>query len=136
MEKNLGPVTALVLRCKKELWEKKENDRLKVRNGLLEEMCGLIRSKKENELAALNMVGEATKEQTEEVERTWRRKEEELRRVWDTAAEGEGKRRAVPDWAIDNITFAVMHDPVMVSLNLCCFPVRAPLWSIYMLQNP
>lgn len=32
-----------------------------------------------------------------------------------------GKRREVPDWAIDNITFAVMHDPLMVS-SLCSLP--------------
>jgi hypothetical protein len=51
----------------------------------------------------------------EAVEREWAEKEQELRRVWDIAAEAEakggahieGKRKEVPNWTIGNITFNV-----------------------------
>jgi STIP1 family protein 1 len=113
-ERSLGPVTALVLRCKKELWEKKENERLKVRNLLLEETCVLMRARKEEQKKKIAAY-DGSQQEMDEVEREWAEKEQELRRTWERAADNEGKRREVPDWAIDNITFAVMHDPVMVS---------------------
>jgi len=113
-ERSLGPVTALVLRCKKELWEKKENERLKVRNMLLEETCALMRARKEEQKKKI-AVYDGSQQEMDDVEREWAEKEQELRRTWERAADNEGKRREVPDWAIDNITFAVMHDPAMVS---------------------
>jgi STIP1 homology and U-box containing protein 1 len=113
-ERSLGPVTALVLRCKKELWEKKENERLKVRNVLLEETCALMRARKEEQKKKIAAY-DGSQQEMDDVEREWAEKEQELRRTWERAADNEGKRREVPDWAIDNITFAVMHDPVMVS---------------------
>jgi STIP1 homology and U-box containing protein 1 len=118
-ERSLAPVTALVLRCKKELWEKKEDERLKVRNTLLEESCALMKARKEEQIKKIADF-DGSRQEMDDVEREWTEKEQELRRVWDSAADKEGKRREVPDWAIDNITFAVMHDPVMVSLFLIC----------------
>lgn len=35
---SIGPITELVLRCKKELWEVREERRLRERGGLLEEV--------------------------------------------------------------------------------------------------
>lgn len=119
-ERSLSPVTALVLRCKKELWEKKEDERLKVRNTLLEEMCALMRARKEEQMKKI-AAHDGSQQEMDDVEREWTEKEQELRRVWERAADNEGKRREVPDWAIDNITFAVMHDPLMViPLISCC----------------
>jgi STIP1 homology and U-box containing protein 1 len=110
-ERSLAPVTALVLRCKKEIWERREAERLKTRNALLEELVAAIARDRDAELARAE--GEAERE---EVRRRWAEKEAELRRVWEVVADKDEKRRVVPDWAIDNITFAVMHDPVMVSV--------------------
>jgi STIP1 homology and U-box containing protein 1 len=123
-ERSLGSVTALVLRCKKEIWEKKENERLKIQNTLLEEMCGLIRGKKEEQVAKI-AAHNGSRKDIEDVEAQWARKELELRKMWDIAADAEFKRRddiaagriEPPDWLIDNITFQVMHDPVVVSPN-------------------
>ncbi len=113
-ERSLGSVTALVLRCKKELWEKREDERLKIRNTLLEETCSLMKSMKEEQKRKI-AAHAGSQQEMDDVEREWTEKEQELRRMWERAADSEGKRREVPDWAIDNITFAVMHDPVMVS---------------------
>lgn len=121
-EASLGLVTALVLRCKKELWEKKEDERLKVRNILLEETSALIRARKEEQKKKI-AAHDGSQQEMDDVEREWTEKEQELRRVWESAANNEGKRREVPDWAIDNITFAVMLDPVTVSpLTIRCLP--------------
>jgi STIP1 family protein 1 len=91
---SIGPITELVLRCKKEDWERREDERLKLRGGLLEELVGLLGK-----------------------EGDWG-KAGELRRVFDAAkiGEGEARRRKVPDWCVDDITFSVMLDPVVVSL--------------------
>jgi hypothetical protein len=91
---SIGPITELVLRCKKEDWERREDERLKLRGGLLEELVGLLGK-----------------------EGDWG-KAGELRRVFDAAKveEGEARRRTVPDWCVDDITFSVMLDPVVVSL--------------------
>jgi STIP1 family protein 1 len=121
-ERSLGAVTALVLRCKKEIWERRENERLKIQNTLLEEMCSLVKEKKDQQVAKIK-AHNGSKKEMDNVEAQWAQKEQELRRMWDIAADAEakrrvdiaGKRREPPDWLIDNITFQVMHDPVMVS---------------------
>jgi hypothetical protein len=117
-ERSLGPVTALVLRCKKELWEKKENERLKIRNTLLEDLSAMMRVKREEQKRKI-AAHDGSEQEMNDVDREWSEKEQELRRIWDIAADKEGKRREVPDWIIDNITFAVMHDPVMVRPAFC-----------------
>jgi STIP1 family protein 1 len=40
---------------------------------------------------------------------------EALRGVFEAARPKEEKRREVPDWAVDDISFCVMVDPVIVS---------------------
>lgn len=93
---NIEKITALVLRCKKEWWEEQETERLHRRGGLLTELVG-----------HLQKGGEGS--ETEE-------KVGELKSVFEMAKIGgeDAKRRKVPDWAIDDITFSVMLDPVIV----------------------
>ena len=93
---NIEKITALVLRCKKEWWEEQETDRLQSRGGLLAELVGHL------ERAG---GGRETEEKVREV-----------RSVFEMAKIGgeDAKRRKVPDWAIDDITFSVMLDPVIV----------------------
>jgi hypothetical protein len=49
------------------------------------------------------------------VEEEWRGKIERMREVFERARPKEERRRQVPDWAIDDISFCVMVDPVIVS---------------------
>ena len=46
----------------------------------------------------------------------WEGKIREVRRVWESAegCNGLERRRKVPDWCVDDITFSVMLDPVVV----------------------
>ena len=105
---SIGPITELVLRCKKEDWERREDERLKLRGGLLEELVGKLGGEE--------------------------KKVEELRRIFDAAkiGEGEARRRKVPDWCVDDITFSVMLDPVVVSLS----PFPIPLFFPFPFLSP
>jgi STIP1 family protein 1 len=108
-EKSMGVVGALVLRCKKELWEKRESARLATRQGLLPQLHTLLSRERDAELSKSD--NEADKE---DIRRSYKAKQEELEKVWESSAAGEeDRRRTVPDWAIDDITFAVMQDPVV-----------------------
>lgn len=115
---SLPAVSALVLRCKKEVWEVKERARLRDVAPLLQELTDGLEDKRAMELAELERqdgLGNVEKlELQEEIKNSYRGK---LDLLWETWARGAGietKRREVPDWAIDDITFSIMHDPVTV----------------------
>ncbi|KAL8774268.1 MAG: hypothetical protein Q9209_001019 [Squamulea sp. 1 TL-2023] len=111
-------VSQLVLQAKKEKWEAKERKRIRQRSALLAELEEDLERKKGTELRKVDIMcegGEGTsdaREEREEVENTWRRKIEELRSVF-AIADGGLEQREVPDYMIDNISFCVMHDPVI-----------------------
>ena len=135
---SLGMIGELVLRCKKEVWESREEERLRVRLLLLGELViGLEKGMVEEAERCLGNGG--TKEDVERVEKVWLGKIDELRRVWDLGtagdAGGEKKRRPnPPDWCVDDITFGVMVDPVVVCftdsspfLQFLAYPLKSPL---------
>ncbi|RDW90965.1 hypothetical protein BP5796_02130 [Coleophoma crateriformis] len=91
---NIGPITELVLRCKKESWEVKEREREAREGGLLQDCIrGLEASGMEPGVLASKI--------------------EDLRKTFEDAGHKEARRREVPDWCIDDISFAVMVDPVV-----------------------
>lgn len=125
---SIGPITELVLRCKRERWEARETRRLRERGGLVEELVGDLEGRKraavERELAALVMEEDeqtqASKDsRVESITRAYDGKINELRNVFEAArgANDEGTRRQVPEWCIDEISFSVMLDPVIVSTH-------------------
>jgi STIP1 homology and U-box containing protein 1 len=112
---SIGPITELVLRCKKELWEQREDERLRKRGGLLEE-CARGLERERDAYVSVLQAEEGKEEEVERVKERYGQKIEELRRIFELAgaAGEEGKRRKVPDWCLDDITFSVMLDPVVV----------------------
>ena len=128
---SVGPITELVLRCKKEAWEEREEERVRRRGGLLMELVeGLVgRRREEVEMVRGRNGGLVGSEEERRVERGYENKIEELKSTFEIAGinGGESARRKVPDWCVDDITFSVMLDPVVVSLSqpypyhlLCC----------------
>ena len=115
---SLGPITELVLRCKKEDWERREKDRLRGRNLLLEELLADLRLKKEAAIGELRGGGAGSAE-LEDVYNEYDGKIEMLEKTFEAAeqAGSESKKRKVPDWVLDDISFSVMLDPVVVSPN-------------------
>ncbi|ELR06493.1 hypothetical protein VC83_09438 [Pseudogymnoascus destructans] len=103
---SLGSVVLVVLKCKKAAWEEREQERLagtegvrgKVVEGLRRDLERRVEGAEEGEKEGVRKEGE---EMIEEVER-----------VWVEAGKAE-KKRVVPDWAVDDITFSFMVDPVI-----------------------
>ncbi|KZF25332.1 U-box-domain-containing protein [Xylona heveae TC161] len=115
-----GNISSLVLRAKKEKWERSERERIARSNELLTELEEGLNTKKEEEIRGLEeqvATGEIGPAQAEEerqyAEESWRNKIETLRSAFAAADPDQSTHREVPDYLIDDITFAVMHDPVV-----------------------
>lgn len=125
--KSLPLILELGLRCRKEGWEKKEERRRRDRGYLLGEVTGLMRREMEREGGRKEGSdkegnGDAMDIDTEEITKEWEKKIEEVERMFrlvETQGK-DGRRREMPDWAIDGISFNVMIDPVVVCFS--CFP--------------
>lgn len=114
-------ITELALRCKKEDWERREKARERNRGGLEEELVKLLEREWRKKVDILGSEGRQSEK--DDLEREYKQKVEELRSTFESAKlGGEAERRKkVPDWVVDDITFSVMFDPVVV----CCpFPFQ------------
>ncbi|KAL8630559.1 hypothetical protein Q9189_003708, partial [Teloschistes chrysophthalmus] len=109
----------LVLQAKKEKWEAKERDRIRKRSELLAELEHGLQRMKEFELGNVEFrhkdKGDSTelREERQGVEDISRQKIEELRSVFALADPQNLAPRQVPPHLIDNISFNIMHDPVL-----------------------
>jgi STIP1 family protein 1 len=110
-DKSLASITAQVLKCKKERWEDMERRRRREGNDLEAEVIAMMQRERDEALQDRMEDGERR-----EVEAEWEQKLATMRRVFEKARAAEERRRKVPNWAIDDISFMVMVDPVMVSL--------------------
>ncbi|AEO60917.1 hypothetical protein MYCTH_2310653 [Thermothelomyces thermophilus ATCC 42464] len=129
-DKSLGTLTAHVLRCKKEAWDAAERRRVREDADLEAEVLRLLERERD---AAVREVGRQQQEEDggedgnggdgggggeearKEVAAEWDAKIARMREVFEKARPASEKRRTVPDWAIDDISFCVMVDPVIVS---------------------
>lgn len=114
---SIGPITELVLRCKREAWERKEAERLRSRPGLLVDVLNVMEKQRDAEISNVTQAGngeEGRDGKRARLRGEWETKMEDVRKVFEKAGEDKEKRREVPDWAVDDITFAVMLDPVVV----------------------
>ncbi|KAI1420960.1 U-box domain-containing protein [Xylaria sp. FL1777] len=107
-DKALAPLTAQVLRCKKERWDEMEKKRSREGQELERQLISLIEREKNDNLALC----------TDEIERIeviqeCSEKISRLRATFEAARATTEKKREVPDWAIDDISFDIMVDPVM-----------------------
>lgn len=108
---SIEPITELVMKCKKMDWEARERERETSRSKLFHEaQIGLV-ERRDKIIAELRNAGEENVEKIKEIEVEYEGMIEEFKRIWGIAT-GE-KKRQVPDWCIDDITFSVMLDPVI-----------------------
>lgn len=108
-DKSLAAVTAQVLSCKKERWEERERRRVREGIELEGEALGLLEREREGALE-----GTESEFERRDVEAEWEGKIAAMKRTFESARAADSKRRAVPDWAIDDISFSIMVDPVIV----------------------
>lgn len=118
-DKSLAQVTTLVLRCKKDRWDDAEKKRKREHKELEEDVLATMQREKEDALRmmaspdAAGAAGAASDGDRRQVAEEWDAKMEQLAKVFEAARTNEEKRREVPEWAIDDITFGFMVDPVM-----------------------
>ncbi|KKA28426.1 hypothetical protein TD95_003034 [Thielaviopsis punctulata] len=106
--KSLGAITQHVLRCKRERWEQIEKKRKREDGDLERETLSLMADAMQRELQ--DVQDEADRR---EIEAEWKAKMERTRAIFDTARAKADKRREVPEWAVDDISFGIMVDPVV-----------------------
>ncbi|MCJ1393348.1 hypothetical protein MMC18_006221 [Xylographa bjoerkii] len=113
-------ISNLILQAKKEKWEVKDRERIRRRSDLLRELeDGLMRTadvqrlQVDQRLKHLELDPTNGREEKVEITETARRKVEEVRNLFAVSDPANLARREVPDYLIDNISFAIMHDPVV-----------------------
>lgn len=132
-DKSLTPVTAIVLRCKKERWEHLEKIRSKEAQALERTVLCLL-NKDADEMLADPNVGDfergLIREENEQ-------RIEQLKGVFERARVQSERRREVPEWVIDDISFGIMVDPVIVSCSaveterLCMLTIKTKTGKSY-----
>ncbi|KAH7312426.1 hypothetical protein B0I35DRAFT_56122 [Stachybotrys elegans] len=107
-DKNLKPVTELVLRCKKDRWDEREKHRVREDQGLERELAALLAMDRDQ------AVGDVDSElERKTIHEEYDAKLKRLAHVFERARAADQKERKVPQWAIDDISFGFMVDPVV-----------------------
>jgi STIP1 family protein 1 len=113
-DKSLAQLTTQVLACKKARWDNWEKKRSREGQEL---ECDVI-SLMQRERGSLMTSCAHEYEQTQIMDE-WNQKINLLRATFEKARAESEKKRTVPDWAIDDIGFGIMLDPVIV----CTFTI-------------
>ncbi|KAI1496973.1 U-box-domain-containing protein [Biscogniauxia marginata] len=107
-DKSLAAVTNQVLRCKKNRWDEMEKKRVREGQELEADVIAIMERERED------MVNSCTNNlDRAQVQEEWDRKIELMKTTFEKSRAAAEKRREVPDWAIDDISFGIMVDPVM-----------------------
>ncbi|OKL57282.1 hypothetical protein UA08_07560 [Talaromyces atroroseus] len=113
-------LSKIVLRSKQQIWAAKETARLREMDDTLASVEGLIEADLERELGDLKAqlekgeIGEIGFNEDQKALRAEAEKKiRHVREAFKSASDARIEERVVPDYLIDNITFEVMHDPVM-----------------------
>lgn len=129
-DKSLAQLTNLVLRCKKERWDRRERQRVRDGQELEEQLVFLMEREKSDNLALCESEIERA-EVTEECNR----KIGLLRATFEASRSAAEKKREVPDWVIDDISFGIMVDPVIVGFSFSFSSFFHALHSILFLHG-
>ncbi|KAF2673478.1 U-box-domain-containing protein [Microthyrium microscopicum] len=113
-------ITGFVLKCKKAKWDLREKDRVRRRHDLLGELESKLEEDKKREISSIEerkVTGElgsvAASEETEATTETTQQKIEELRNSFAISDPNHLEKREVPEYLVDDISFEIMHDPVV-----------------------
>ena len=126
-DKSLATITTHVLKCKKERWDDMEKRRIRETSDLEAEVLEVLERERDQAVRDAEGSDEGSRR---EVEEEWKGKLERMRGVFEEGRKGREKRRVVPDWAIDDISFCVMVDPVIVSGILSIWGMIGRGWQL------
>ncbi|CAM1511746.1 Fc.00g092590.m01.CDS01 [Cosmosporella sp. VM-42] len=107
-DKSLTAVTKLVLKCKKQRWDDSEKKRIRETKSLEREVLDMLGRDRDEMLMGVDDEMEREEIQEESCAKILR-----MREVFEKARSESEKRREVPEWATDDITFEIMVDPVV-----------------------
>ncbi|KAI8628316.1 U-box domain-containing protein [Xylariaceae sp. FL1651] len=107
-DKSLAQLTNQVLRCKRERWEELEKKRAREGQELEADIISLMQREQNDMVATCTSDIERT-----QVREEWDQKISLLQTTFEKARIAAEKKREVPDWAIDDISFGIMVDPVI-----------------------
>lgn len=111
-DRSLGPVTSLVLRCKRDRWQDRQKRLAREGQELEEDLVRLLHRQRDDMLDDEEMTDPMQREMIEE---ECHHKISLLRDLLGRARKPSEQQKQVPEWVIDDISFGVMVDPVMVS---------------------
>ena len=117
-DKSTTTVGAHVLTCKKKSWDEREKRRVRETGPLEQEVLEGMEKNRDAEVAQCEGA-----EEKKEIEQMWEDKISLLKEVFEKSRKDEERTRKVPDWAIDDISFAYMIDPVVVSITFDNYPL-------------
>jgi STIP1 family protein 1 len=111
--KSLQMTMTHLLRCRSERWKRRERARRREAQDLEREVLEMLERARDREVD----------DAQGELERTVAREEGDqkmslMRDIFERARKEDDRKRDVPEWLVDDISFNVMVDPVMVSLFL------------------
>ena len=111
-DKSLAAVTAVVLRAKKERWDARERARRRETDDLRRLLEDLLKRRRDEDVAD---AGDDAMER-EAIEEEAIAQAQRMRDVFERAnAHSEDHTKHVPEWVVDDISFGIMVDPVIVS---------------------
>ncbi|KAI0466855.1 U-box domain-containing protein [Xylaria cf. heliscus] len=107
-DKSLPHLTTQVLRCKKERWDELEKKRSREGQELENELRRLLEREHSTNIADCTSDSERA-----EVLVEFDKKMTLLEATFEMARAAAEKKREVPDWVVDDISFGIMVDPVI-----------------------
>ena len=111
-DKSLSAVTNQVLKCKQERWDAMERRRIREAQQLENELLALMGKERDETLSGATDEGIR-----KDIALEWEKKMAVVKATFEKARSADQKKREVPEWIIDDISFQVMVDPVVVSLS-------------------
>lgn len=117
---SIPSILTLVIACKKRRFEARQVEYAKSKGDLLVEVELLLQKEKRTSLATLEQSLHSkeippiqAEDERIEIETTYEQKINYLRSIFAVADPEHHVKKEIPDWAIDTITFELMHDPVV-----------------------
>ena len=117
---SIPSILTLVIACRKRKYEVRQLEYRQSRAGLLAEMEQHFQKNRHDTLRTIEadlhnraMLPVQASEERAEIEATTEQKINELRSIFAVADPINHPKKEIPEWAIDTITFELMHDPVV-----------------------
>ena len=114
-DKSLSMTMTHLLHCKHARWERKEKLRQREALELEAAVTDMLERETEREVYELG-ADEASSVERSAIEEEGRRRVDAMRDIFERARREDDRTKKMPEWLVDDISFNVMVDPVVVSL--------------------